>query len=126
MAEAIHCSSRLSLDDAISYITNIILAPSPCWNALYLHKLTKTLQVKCEETSLLRHPVVKSFVYLKWKKLGLKFYVGILLPYILLVGFLSLFAVTVNHPLSENCKQCTMYIILLDRPVETKTSMGSQ
>ena len=71
-----------------------------CYDVTFL----TTLQVKHEETSLLRHPVVKSFIYLKWKKHGVKFYVGILLPYILLVGFLSLFVVTVNHPLSENCK----------------------
>lgn len=59
--------------------------------------------------------MVQSYIYLKWKNLGSKYYAIGLIMYILLVGFLSLFAVTVNHPLSVYCKcHCVMmYVVMI-------------
>ena len=62
------------------------------------------VQVKNELTFLLRHPVVSSYIYLKWKKVGAKFYAINLMAYVFFIFFLSLYAMTVNHPLSESCK----------------------
>jgi hypothetical protein len=63
------------------------------------------LQVKNRNTVLLEHPVVRSYIYEKWKSQGIGFYFLDFMFYIIFLGFLSLFVVVVNHPLSDVCKE---------------------
>ena len=61
-------------------------------------------QVDCEETELLQHPVVRSYLHLKWNALGFHFYFFNLFMYALFLLCLSVFSLVVNNPLGDICK----------------------
>ena len=53
---------------------------------------------------LLQHPLVVTLLNEKWFKFGAKLYLWNLLVYILQVIFLTTFALSMPHPLSDACE----------------------
>ena len=61
-------------------------------------------QVDNERTSVLMHPVVRSYVYEKWKTHGLWRYLSYYGVFFLFFSLLALFSVIIPHPQTNTCR----------------------
>lgn len=55
------------------------------------------LQVENERTSVLKHPIVRSYIYEKWKTLGLWWYLSFFALFLLFISSLALFSILIPH-----------------------------
>ena len=60
-------------------------------------------QVKSQRTELLKHPLVYNLIEYKWDKFGRAIFYSMLIFHILLVIFLTAFALRLLNPFSPTC-----------------------
>ena len=67
------------------------------------------VQVKYKRTELLQHPVIGSYLHLKWNRIGFWYYFFTLVLYGIFLVSLSLFSLLVNRPRDNICKSYYQY-----------------
>ena len=62
------------------------------------------IQVEHNRIELLEHPVIGSFLHMKWNRIGFWYYIFTLVLFVSFLASLSLFSLIVNRPSSAICK----------------------